>query len=64
MKAHDLRELSIAELESRIKDENKALEGIHFKKAVTGQIDNTAALRTHRRELARLKTVISEKASS
>ncbi|KPQ00155.1 MAG: LSU ribosomal protein L29 RpmC [Bacteroidetes bacterium HLUCCA01] len=61
MKAHELRELSIAELESRLKDEAEAIKQIRFNKAVAGPGDNPAKIRIHRRELARLKTIMAEK---
>ncbi len=64
MKAHELRDLSIAELESRLKDEIEAIQKLRFNKAVAGQAENPAKLRMHRRELARLNTVIREKSGN
>lgn len=64
MKAHELRDLSTAELEARIKDEGSALQNLRFSKAVTGQLENPARIKTHRREIARLKTIINEKKSA
>lgn len=61
MKAHELRELSLAELESRLKDETKAIQDLRFNKSVAGQAENPARMKQHRRELARIKTVIAEK---
>lgn len=61
MKAHELRELSVAELETRLKDELEAIKQIRFNKSVAGPGDNPAKLRTHRRQLARIKTVFAEK---
>jgi large subunit ribosomal protein L29 len=61
MKSHELRELSVAELESRHNDEIKAIKQIRFNKAVAGPGDNPAKLRVHRRELARIKTILAEK---
>ena len=61
MKAHELRELTVTELEARLVDEEKALQGLTFNKAITGQLENPARIRTHRREVARLKTIINEK---
>ena len=60
MKAHELRDLSMAELESRIKDENEALQKMRFNKAIAGQVENPAKYMQHKRELARLNTVIRE----
>lgn len=64
MKAHELRELSLAELESRLKDETEAIRNLRFNKSIAGQAENPARMKMHRRELARLKTVILEKSGS
>ncbi len=64
MKAHELRDLSTAELEARLKDEESALQNMRFTKSVTGQLENPARMKTHRREIARLKTVLNEKLSA
>ncbi|MBO6537721.1 MAG: 50S ribosomal protein L29 [Balneolaceae bacterium] len=64
MKAHELRDLSTAELEARLKDEESALQNMHFTKSVTGQLENPARIKTHRREIARLKTILNEKLSA
>ncbi len=64
MKAHELRDLSNTELESRLNDEAKSIRDLRFNKSVAGQAENPARMKYHRRELARLKTVIREKAGS
>ncbi len=64
MKAHELRDLSLTELETRLKDETQLLQNFRFSKSVTGQIENPARLKTHRREVARLLTIIKEKTSA
>lgn len=64
MKAHELRDLSTTELEARIKDETAALQNLSFSKSVTGQLENPARIKNHRREIARLKTIINEKRSA
>ncbi|MBP3192265.1 50S ribosomal protein L29 [Natronogracilivirga saccharolytica] len=61
MKAHELRDLSVAELEARIKDEIESLQKLYFNKAVAGQVESPATIKNHRKELARLYTVIREK---
>lgn len=61
MKAHELRDLSIAELEARKKDELESLQKLYFNKAVAGQVESPAKIKNHRKELARLHTVIGEK---
>lgn len=64
MKAHELRELTTTELEARLKDEKTAMQNLRFSKAVTGQLENPARIKTHRREIARLRTVIKEQSSA
>jgi large subunit ribosomal protein L29 len=61
MKAHQLRELSVAELESRLNDETTAITKFRFNKAVAGSGENPAKLKSHRRTIARLKTILLEK---
>jgi len=64
MKAHELRELSTTELEARLKDEQNALQNMRFTKSVTGQLENPARIKSHRREIARLNTILNEKLSA
>jgi len=61
MKAHELRDLSLTELHARIKDEKEAIQKLQFNRAVAGQLENPADIQYHRREIARLKTIIKEK---
>lgn len=61
MKAHEMRDLSLAELEARLKDEKEALTDFRFNKAIAGQIENPARIKNTRREIARLITIINEK---
>ncbi|MGF1669427.1 MAG: 50S ribosomal protein L29 [Balneolaceae bacterium] len=64
MKAHELRDLTITELEARLKDESQLLEDLRFNKAIAGQLENPARVKLARREVARLKTIINEKLSA
>jgi large subunit ribosomal protein L29 len=61
MKAHELRDLTMTELEARLKDEKEALINFRFNKAVAGQIENPARIKNTKREIARLNMVINEK---
>ncbi|MDZ7755473.1 MULTISPECIES: 50S ribosomal protein L29 [Rhodohalobacter] len=61
MKAHELRDLTMTELEARLKDEIEALENFRFNKAIAGQIENPAKIKNTKREIARLNTIINEK---
>ena len=61
MKAFEIRELSSDELKKRIKDEEENLIHLRFQHAL-GQLESPAKLRTIRRDLARMKTVLQERA--
>ena len=60
MKSGDLRELSIDELEAKSTELRNELFNVKIKKT-TGQLENTAKLRTLRRDIARAETVLCEK---
>jgi large subunit ribosomal protein L29 len=64
MKSHELRDLSLSELEARLEDEKKALTDFKFNKAIAGQIENPARIKNTRREISRLTTIINEKKSA
>jgi large subunit ribosomal protein L29 len=59
-KAADLREADESELETRLADAKQELFNLRFQ-MVTGQQDNSAMVRTTRREIARILTVLREK---
>jgi large subunit ribosomal protein L29 len=59
MKAIDLRELTVQELEERLEESKEELFNLRFQLA-TNQLDNTARLREVRRDIARIATVIRE----
>ena len=56
----DLRGLSDGELQNQIQENERALVDMRFKKAV-GQLESTAALRTIRRDIARMKTILRQR---
>ena len=58
--AAELRALSAEDLEEKLKDAKEELFNLRFQNA-TGQLDNTARLKTVRREIARIYTVIRER---
>ena len=64
MKAHELRDLSMHELQARLKDELELYEDLRFNKAVAGQLENPNRIKMTRREIARIRTVINEKLSA
>ncbi len=59
LKMTELRELSLAELQLRLKDWQDNLETIRFQ-LDSGQLPNTARVRQIRRDIGRLKTIIRE----
>ncbi len=60
MKASKLREMSVEELEGEVSTLSEQLFKLRFQKA-TGQQDNVMKFRQVRRDLARIKTVLTEK---
>jgi large subunit ribosomal protein L29 len=59
-KPSDLRGLSDSELQSNIAENERALVDMQFKRAV-GQLESTAAIRTIRRDIARMRTILRER---
>ncbi|MGB3303899.1 50S ribosomal protein L29 [Gordonia sp. (in: high G+C Gram-positive bacteria)] len=58
--ATELRELSDPDLVARLKESKEELFNLRFQMA-TGQLDNNRRLRTVRREIARIYTVMRER---
>ena len=59
-KAKDLRTKDAAGLETEVKSLQKAHFGLRMQKA-TQQLNNTATLRSTRRDIARAKTILTQK---
>ena len=62
MKTTELRQKDVAGLETEVKALQKAHFGLRMQKA-TQQLNNTATLRSTRRDIARAKTILAEKTS-
>jgi large subunit ribosomal protein L29 len=60
-KAAELRELSDEEIAEHLEESKKELFNLRFQLA-TGRLDNVARIQTVRREIARLRTLVSERA--
>jgi large subunit ribosomal protein L29 len=60
MKATELRDLSVDELMQKARELRGELFNARIKKT-TGQLENTAKLRTLRRDIARAETVLRER---
>ena len=62
MKAQELRQMSEEELGAKIREETNRLFEMKFRNR-RGEIKNPLQIRTLRRVLARMKTIIQEKAA-
>ncbi|ACQ59944.1 LSU ribosomal protein L29 [Vibrio cholerae MAK 757] len=63
MKAQDLREKSVEELNSELLNLLKEQFNLRMQ-AATGQLQQTHTLKAVRRDIARVKTVLTEKAGA
>ena len=59
-KAAELRDADETELENRLAEAKQEMFNLRFQ-IVTGQLDNSARLRTVKRDIARILTVLREK---
>ena len=62
MKAADLRAKSADELKTELVDLKKEQFNLRFQ-AASGQLENTARVREVRRDIARIKTILSAQAA-
>ena len=60
MKASEVRELTTAELESKLKDLKAELFNLRFQHAIN-QLENPMRLGAVKKDIARVKTIIREK---
>ena len=58
----ELKSLTVADLQSQLVDAKKELFNLRYQNA-TNQLDNTARIKEVRKNIARIQTVITEKAS-
>ena len=61
MKANEIRNLSTADLETRVEELKEELFNLRFQLAV-GQLENTARIKHVRKLIAQMKTIITERA--
>ncbi len=59
-KAHELDELTIADLETRLRESKEELFNLRFQSA-TGQLESHGRLRSVKRDIARIYTVVRER---
>jgi large subunit ribosomal protein L29 len=60
--ASEIRKMDNASILKQIEDLKRELFDLRFKHA-TGQLENTARLNTVKKDIARLKTILTEKAA-
>ncbi len=60
MTVQEMRELDNAALLDKVEEYKKELFGLRFQQA-TGQLENTARIKTVRKSIARIKTIIRER---
>ncbi len=60
MNASKLREMSVEDLESEGQELSEQMFRLRFQKA-TGQLENRTKIRQIRRDLARIKTILTER---
>lgn len=59
MKTSEIRDLKIEEIKAKLADVREELMKLRFRQ-VTGQLTDTSRLRTIRRDIARMETVLNE----
>ena len=60
VKAHELDDMSNADLETRLREAKEELFNLRFQSA-TGQLESHGRLRTVKRDIARIYTVVRER---
>lgn len=60
MKTKEIRELTVEELNTKLKELKEELFNLRFRHAV-GQLDNPASLNTCKKDIAKVKTILREK---
>lgn len=60
MTVQDIRNIETQELLNKVEEYKKELFSLRFQQA-TGQLENTARMRTVRKNIAKIKTIIRER---
>ena len=60
MKTKEIRELTVEELNTKLKDLREELFNLRFRHAV-GQLENPASLNVCKKDIAKVKTILREK---
>ena len=61
MKAKEIRELSVAEMDKKLRESREELLHLNMRKSA-GQVENTAKIRSLRKVIARIETIKAQKA--
>ena len=59
MKSKDIRNLSAEEIKAKVADTRHELMNLRFQQ-ITGQLTDTSRLRTLRRDIARMETILAQ----
>lgn len=59
MKTSEIRQLTTDQMHDKVKQYKEELFNLHFQQA-TGQLENTARLKKVRKNIARIKTVLTQ----
>ena len=60
MKTKDIRELTVDELNTKLKELSEELFNLRFRHAI-GQLENPASLKTCKKDIAKVKTILRER---
>lgn len=60
MKTKELHELTVEELNAKLKELSEELFNLRFRHAI-GQLENSASLNTCRKDIAKVKTILRER---
>ncbi|OIR15106.1 50S ribosomal protein L29 [mine drainage metagenome] len=60
MTSKEIRESTVAEIENKLRELREALVQLRIKKH-TGQVEKPHLLRTYRKDIARLETILNQK---
>ena len=63
MKASEVRDLTVQELENKLVDLKKELFALRFQHTVN-QLDNPARLKAVKKDIARVRTILTEKTNA
>ena len=63
MKVSEIREMQVEQIRSRLSDSHEELMKLRFQQ-VTGQLTDTSRLRSLRRDIARMETILKQALSA